>query len=106
MRHGHRHHEVGADESAARVEEPVQDGRGAGPGRVGDHVERAPGQTKIGHVGADDAHVVGREAASERVDAPRVELEGDDGCAPGDQVTGDGARPGADVEDQVSRSDP
>lgn len=67
--------------------------------RVGDDVEGSAGQAQISSVGSDDDDLV-TEPAFEVTGPARVQLDGDDPGSRFHQRRGDGAVPGADVEDE------
>ena len=89
---------------AAVVHEPSQQVVGRSVGRAGHHVERAAGESEVAGVGPHQRQF-GAEAFPELRGSTGVDLDGDDARAGREQGRGERAGAGADVEDEVARSD-
>ena len=94
---------MGAQEPAAWLQQPPQQGPAAGERRVGHHVERAARQPEVAGVGPH--HDRAGEALAQGGGPPGVELDGDDARAGCEQWLGQRARAGAHVEDEIAPTD-
>ena len=99
-----RQDQLGAHEGAA--EQTLHDGGHRGERRVGHDEERSAGEPEVARVGLDDLYWRAGEALPEQVGARRMQLDGDDTCAARDQMRGDRAGAGTDVEHQIALRDP
>ncbi len=100
-----RHDEVGAHEAAARPEEPPDERRRHGEGRVGDDSKRLPGEPQVAGVSQHDDDALVREALPQLACATIVQFDGDHPSAGSQQWSRQGARAGADVEHEFVRGD-
>lgn len=97
-------YQVGADQTAARLEQPSQQPAGDGIGRVGDDSEATLRQVEIGRVSLDDGHVVTRELPPQRRGPVTMQLHCDDASAGSDEGARHRARSGTVVENEVARA--
>lgn len=87
------------------MEEPAQQDAGDRERGVGDDVERPAGETEIRRIGLHDRDMT-RKAGAQVIGATWVPFDGDHRSAGSDERRRNGAASGADVEDEVARSDP
>jgi len=99
-----RDDQVGLVQAAPVVQDPAQQCGGDGEGRVGHDAKRSTGEAEVGGIGLDHTHVV-TEATTKSSRSTGMMLDGDHLSAGGEQVPGDGAGPGADVDDELSGGD-
>ena len=86
------------------MQQPANELRRDRERRVGDDVERTAGEPQIASIGLHDDEPP-PEPLAQLSGATVVQLEGDDVRAGCDQPLGERAGAGADVEDEVARSD-
>jgi hypothetical protein len=100
-----RDDEVGADEPAPRGEQPPQEGSRDSKRWIGDNPESLAGEPEVARVRLDDNHAIGGETFSQEVDAPIVELHGNDARSRLDERAGERSIAGTYVEHEFARFD-
>lgn len=100
-----RDDEIGADETAAGRQQPPDERCGDGKRGIGHDVKRLTGEPQVAGIGHHDDDRLALEAFPELEGASFVQLDGDDAGSCSQQRRREGARAGADVEDESSRTD-
>lgn len=100
-----RHDDVGRNELTAGREKPAHQRSADAERGVGHDMERAPREAKVGGIGLHDRDRGTREPLAKMLRAARMQLDGDDSRASRDQSGRERAGPGADVDDEITRSD-
>ncbi len=98
--------QVRPSQEASRIEQPAQGAARGGERQVGDDPKRSSGKLDAEEVALDDGDGVDVvEAVVETPQGTPVELDGDDAGAGGDERCREGAVAGAEVHDELARSD-